>query len=217
MNTLLKVSELGVNGARRGEWQVEDIYLEVHAGEKVAVIGETGVGKTVMAEMIVGLRKPHHGSIESFGDIAWVPQNFNLYRDLTVQENLEFVSTINGFDRSQIAELIQKTGFNGWEGCKVKKLSIGQQKMLLLAAALCQNYSILVMDEPTAGLSTAQRKTMMGIFDDITAVGQGILIFTDVDEDAALCDKVLKLQKDCRDEASAYHGVWYACLNEVGK
>jgi len=149
------------------------IDLTIDRGKTLAVLGQSGTGKSVLLKIIIGLILPDSGSIEIEGqDIATVPrdrlneirkkigflfQNAALYDSLTVAENVDFPlarnTQLSREQRAQrVRELLSKVGMEGAADKLPSEISGGMQKRVGLARALALNPEIVLFDEPTAGL-----------------------------------------------------------------
>ncbi len=154
---------------------VDDLHLDVHNGELVALLGPSGCGKTTTLRMIAGFELPEAGEIE-FDDrrvtelpperrnIGMVFQNYALFPHMTVAENVAFglemrkeaAPTI----RARVATTLAKVQLTGLEGRYPRQLSGGQQQRAALARALVVAPDVLLLDEPLANLDAKLREEM---------------------------------------------------------
>jgi branched-chain amino acid transport system ATP-binding protein len=144
---------------------ISGISLAVAPGEALAVLGRKGVGKTTLVNTLVGVTRRFAGTIAIDGrdvtalppdararaGIGWVPQERNVFRSLTVEENLTAVARPGRWDAARVyamfPRLRERRGHLGGQ------LSGGEQQMLAIARALVTNPRVLLLDEPTEGLA----------------------------------------------------------------
>ncbi len=171
MSELLKVT--GLTAGYAEAVIISDIQFEIKEGETLALLGRNGVGKTTLINTLIGVTQRHSGQIElggvsienwspyarvrnlKEGGIGWVPQERNIFKSLTVHENLTAVER-------------QVQGPNAWDTQRVyqlfprllerqvnlgSQLSGGEQQMLAVARALMVNPRVLLLDEPLEGLA----------------------------------------------------------------
>lgn len=152
---------------------LKGIDLTIDRGKTLAVLGQSGTGKSVLLKLLIGLIQPDSGSIEIEGqDIAKIPrdqlneirkkigflfQNAALYDSLTVAQNIDFPLARNtqlspDQRKQRVRELLSKVGMEGAANKLPSEISGGMQKRVGLARALALNPEILLFDEPTAGL-----------------------------------------------------------------
>ena len=188
--TLLNVKNLV---AGYGDLQIlEKVNIVVEEGEYVAIVGPNGAGKSTVMKSIFGLTKHIDGKIIYEGSdisglpteeiiklgISYVPQNENVFPNLTVRENLELGGYImkDGKEK-RIQELFDQFPIlKSKENDKTSTLSGGQQQMVAMARALVLNPKLLMLDEPSAGLAPDLVKENFDYVDQIRESGTAILM-----------------------------------------
>ncbi|MGD8592152.1 MAG: ATP-binding cassette domain-containing protein [Gammaproteobacteria bacterium] len=187
---------------------LSDIDLSVYAGEIFGLVGADGAGKSTLLHLAVGQSLPTTGSITILGkkaddpllrdDIAYMPQGFGLYPDLSVQENLEFFADLHGLAatkaQQRIADLLQRTGLAGFEQRRGGNLSGGMMQKLALACALVHEPKVMFLDEPTTGVDPLSRRAFWRLIDGVKAEGVAILYATANMDEAERCDRVGMLE-----------------------
>ena len=183
---------------------LEGVTLAVAPGEIYGVVGADGAGKTTLLQLAVGQLLPQNGRITVLGrdaadpvlrsQIAYMPQGFGLYRDLSVQENLDFFADLHDLTRAvakpRIAELLERTGLAGFEGRRAANLSGGMMQKLALACALISQPRAMVLDEPTTGVDPVSRRAFWRLLNGVRAEGVAILYATANMDEAERCDRV---------------------------
>ena len=186
---------LDATGVRAGYGDTEIIHgvdMRVDAGEVVTIIGPNGSGKSTMMKAIVGIVQASSGEIRFDGrridglgadrriplGLCYVPQTDNVFPTLTITENLE----MGGFLRSdrldgRIREMFELfPDLAEKRNAKAGSLSGGQRQMMAIARALMLEPRLLLLDEPTAGLSPLLMETVFGMVRGINATGVAILM-----------------------------------------
>ena len=150
-----------------GEFHLRDINLTVNEGEYLAIFGPTGAGKTVLIEYIVGLYKPDKGSILVDGEdithfyteernIGYVPQDYALFPNLTVERNISYGLEARKMPREQInsvaSEMISRLKINHIRHRMPLHLSGGEKQRVALGRALVTKPRVLLLDEPLSSL-----------------------------------------------------------------
>ena len=171
---------------------LHDISLEINTGEIVVVIGPNGAGKSTAMKAVFGLLRLSGGSVHLTGEeitnmdpaqvvnkgVCYVPQTNNVFPTLTVQENLEMGAYIRKDDfRPRLLEIYEM--FPPLAEKKKQaagELSGGQRQMVAMGKALMLEPTILMLDEPTAGLSPIYRNEIFQIIRQINASGVPILM-----------------------------------------
>ena len=191
---MLEMKGAGCRRGRRAGWLLEGIDLAVAAGERTAVFGTSGAGKTALAELAAGLRRPERGTVERSGAISLVTQEFSWYRDLTVAENLEFCRLIQADDGTRLPLILAATGLAGWEKTRAAALPAALRPMLQIACALLGDPDLLILDEPTQSLDQPLRGKLAAILDQWALAGTTVLICTSDADLAARCATVYHLK-----------------------
>jgi len=183
---------------------LHEINLTVYAGEIYGLVGADGAGKSTILQLGVGQLRANSGELKVLGkdatdpvlrdDIAYMPQGFGLYPDLSVQENMEFFADLHGLPSSQartkIRDLLKRTGLNGFEDRRGGNLSGGMMQKLALACALVHEPKVMFLDEPTTGVDPLSRRAFWQLIDDVKAEGVAILYATANMDEAERCDRV---------------------------
>jgi len=170
------------------------VDLEVKPGEIVAIIGPNGSGKSTTLKSIFNLCNIYSGKIEwknknitklkthekIFEGISYVPQGRQVFRDLTVQENLDmgaFIMKDKELVKTNIKDVYEKFPFlKEKQNRNADTLSGGQQQMLAIGRALIQNPQLLLLDEPSLGLSPKAMKEIFEKIQEINKEGVSIII-----------------------------------------
>jgi len=193
---------------------LHDISLDIKPNEIVAIIGPNGSGKSTFLKSIFHLRDIYSGKI-IFKDknitklptyeliyegISYVPQGRQVFSDLTVKENLEMGAFV--FNDEDLVEKNIQDVFNKFPFLKEKQneyaftLSGGQQQILAISRALMQNPSLLLLDEPSLGLSPKMTKDIFSIIRRINKEGIGIvLIEQNAKQAIGIANKVYVLEE----------------------
>ena len=183
---------------------LQDINLTVYSGEIYGLVGADGAGKSTILQLGVGQLRPDDGTVKVLGkdatdpvlrdDIAYMPQGFGLYPDLSVQENMEFFADLHGLPAQQAAvkirDLLQRTGLKGFEHRRGGNLSGGMMQKLALACALVHEPKVMFLDEPTTGVDPLSRRAFWQLIDNVRAGGVAILYATANMDEAERCDRV---------------------------
>ena len=199
----------GVSRRFNGLWAVRDVTMAVPAGSILGLIGPSGSGKTTTVRLLTGTLRPTEGRASVLGEdpqrfsrrtrerIAYMPQLFSLYPDLTARENVGFVAALYGISSFGRGARIQRAlGLvDLWEARnrRAGDLSGGMQRRLELACAIVHDPQVLFIDEPTAGIDPMLRRA---IWDELRAMrdeGRTLLVTTQYVAEAEYCDRVALL------------------------
>lgn len=190
---------------------LDDINLDVQAGELFGIIGPDGAGKTTLFRVLTTLILADQGNARVDGldvvehyqaireRIGYMPGKFSLYLDLTVEENLRFFATVFHTSIEANYDLI-KDIYQQIEPFKTRRagaLSGGMKQKLALCCALIHKPTVLFLDEPTTGVDPVSRKEFWAMLQRLKAQGITILVSTPYMDEASLCDRIA-LMKDGR-------------------
>jgi spermidine/putrescine ABC transporter ATP-binding subunit len=190
---------------------VDDIDLEVHPGEFLALLGPSGCGKTTTLRMIAGFDEPSAGEIEIGGrsavgippnkrDVNTVFQAYALFPHLTVLDNVAYGLKQRKVGKQeryrQAAEALELVRLTGREQAKPAQLSGGMQQRVALARALVMNPKVLLLDEPLGALDQKLRKAMQVELKRIQRdVGITFIVVThDQEEAMAMADRIAVME-----------------------
>jgi ABC-2 type transport system ATP-binding protein len=186
---------------------VDSISFSVAQGEIFGMLGPNGAGKTTTVESVEGLRRPDSGEISVLGmrhatnaraikaRMGVGLQSTGLFPRLTVREILDLYATF--FPRSlKTADLIAMVGLEEKAGARSASLSGGQKQRLALALALVNDPDLIFLDEPTAAMDPAARRSVWDLILGLKARGKTVVLTTHyMEEAAALCDRVAVVDK----------------------
>ncbi len=194
---------------------LDGISLDIPSGRMVGIIGPDGVGKSTLMALIAGSKKMQQGKmIVLDGDIAdaqhrgavcpriaYMPQGLgkNLYLELSVQENVDFMARLFGLSAAErpvrIKELLDATGLGPFPGRPAGKLSGGMKQKVGLCGALVHEPDLLILDEPTTGVDPLSRRQFWTLIDDIRAgrPGMSVVISTAYMDEAQRWDWIVAM------------------------
>jgi ABC-2 type transport system ATP-binding protein len=193
---------------RFGEFvAVDNVDLIVSMGEIFGLLGPNGAGKTTLIKILCGLLAPSKGSacVADFdvvknrrqirARIGYMSQRFSLYRDLTIQENLNLYAGLYGLPKKtrsgRIQEMINSLRLFGLERQLTSALPLGIRQRLSLACALLHQPLVLFLDEPTSGVDPVARRTFWDIIYGLSRdAGVTILVSTHYMDEAEHCDRL---------------------------
>lgn len=192
-----------------------DVDYSLFEGEVHALVGENGAGKSTIIKILAGVEKPDEGSeIYFLGEkmqhlsvskthsmgISVIYQDISLFPNLSVSENLQIGRTTGVFSNRKQIIAEAKTAFEKFGiamdlNANLGDLSIGQQQMVAIVRAVTHNARIIVMDEPTASLSSNEVELLYKIIKDLKAINISIIYISHkLDEIFALADRISVLR-----------------------
>jgi ABC-2 type transport system ATP-binding protein len=185
---------------------VDRVSFDVGRGEVLGYLGANGAGKSTTIRMLCGLLQPTSGSAMVAGidvmhqpekvkrSIGYMSQKFSLYADLTVEENIEFFGGAYGMGgrklRSRADEVLRSVDLYGERGTLTGSLPGGWRQRLALACAMLHKPGIVFLDEPTAGVDPASRRTFWSLIRSMAGQGTTVLVTTHYMDEAEYCDRV---------------------------
>jgi sulfonate transport system ATP-binding protein len=192
----LAVSARGLQRRYGSRIVIDALDLDIHKGEFVALLGESGCGKTTLLRALAGLDRPDAGTIHAPERPSVVFQEHRLLPWATLWENVA-LGHENTVGRTGAARALTEVGLAGREDDWPRNLSGGQAQRVALARALVRDPVLLLLDEPFAALDALTRIRMHGLVKELVALHRpGVLIVThDVDEALTLADRILVMRE----------------------
>ena len=206
----IKISDLTVS-FKNGVTAINHVDLEIPNGI-FGLLGENGAGKTTLMRVLTTVLKPTSGAVTLDGmiysecnypkiqkKIGYLPQELDLYPNLTVEECLEYMGELAGIEKKEcqqrIKYYIEKTSLTEHRRKKIRQLSGGMKRRVGLIQALLNEPEFLIVDEPTTGLDPEERIRIRNLLVDFSE-NRTILFSTHVVEDlAATCNQLAVMKK----------------------
>ncbi|MEO0835581.1 MAG: ABC transporter ATP-binding protein [Cyanobacteria bacterium J06642_3] len=209
MTPELAIATYGLTKRFEGHIAVNDVDLQVNAGEVYGLIGPNGAGKTTLIQMLATAEEPTKGEIYLHGDrllrddsnsslkqrIGYLPDDFPLYNDLTVYDYLEYFARLYRlkppYRQRRIYEVLELVQLENKSKSIISTLSRGMKQRLSLARTIIHEPILLLLDEPVSGLDPLARQQFRQIIRVLQEAGMTILISSHVLSDLAeLCTSI---------------------------
>jgi ABC-type lipoprotein export system ATPase subunit len=194
---------------------VDEVDLDIGAGETVAVMGPSGCGKSTLLHLLGGLDRPSGGEVSLNGrridnigetalarmrrtDVGFVFQAFHLMDELTAIENVELSALLAGRSpraaRRRAEELLEQVGLTDRARFLPSALSGGQRQRVAIARALSNEPLLVLADEPTGNLDSAATLDVLQLFESLHESGQTLVIVTHDARIAATADRMISMR-----------------------
>lgn len=185
---------------------LNDLSIQIPGGILYGLVGPDGAGKTTALRILSSVMLPSEGNAVVMGHdtrkdpdpirhkIGYMPQNFSLYPDLSVLENLNFFADIQQLKpevkKIRITEMLRFTRLAEFSSRKAGSLSGGMKKKLALGCALVHDPQLLILDEPSTGVDPVSRRELWLILSEVVQHGVTVLVSTPYMDEAERCHQV---------------------------
>ncbi|HEU4908433.1 MAG TPA: ABC transporter ATP-binding protein [Propionibacteriaceae bacterium] len=202
-NEALAVHAVGLGRSFGENRAVDGVDLTIPTGMIFGLLGPDGAGKSTLIRMLATVLAPDSGDATIFGSsvrrspgrviprIGYMSQNFSMYPDLSVTENLDFFATLRGIGRAERQRrslaLLSAMGLAEFADMRARNLSGGMKQKLMLAATLMHEPDLLLLDEPTTGVDPVSRREFWRILTGLHRQGKTVLVATPYMEEAERC------------------------------
>jgi manganese/iron transport system ATP-binding protein len=192
---------------------LEDVSLEIPAGERIAVVGPNGAGKTTLFRLIAGTLNPSQGEVNVYGHgpsghvcIAYVPQRSQVdlkfpatVREVVMMGRIRKIGLFRWPKRNDwrfVDQALKRVRMDQLAGRQIGELSGGQQQRVFLAQAIAQEAEVILLDEPLTGLDLPSQETIFQLLEELNKDGVTVLIAThDLNLAAERFDQIILINR----------------------
>lgn len=209
MGAPIQINGVGHRFSARGEKVLDDLFLDIEAGESVSLIGESGCGKSTLLHMLAGLLVPSEGAIRIRGKQVIRPnpewnmmfQRPGLYPWLNVEQNVALGLQFTGKTarmNDRVREMLELVGLGNRGKSRAQDLSGGQQQRVALARSLAVEPQVILLDEPFSALDAFTRRNLQI---EVTRIARDkgitlVLVTHDIDEALAMGQKIVVMGRN---------------------
>ncbi|MFC2078866.1 ABC transporter ATP-binding protein [Candidatus Bipolaricaulota bacterium] len=183
---------------------LDDLSFAVKQGQLYGLAGPNGAGKTTLIRTLCGLLRPDHGTATLLGwqmpsarvrsQLGYMPQDYAVYNDLSVMQNLEFFGELYNLRRAQVRQradgLLDLVQLSDRKRDRVGSFSGGMRRRVSLAISLLHKPRLAFLDEPTAGVDPKLRRSFWDYFNGLADQGVTLVVTTHLVEEALRCHMV---------------------------
>lgn len=187
---------------------LNDVSLEIPAGQIVGLLGPNGAGKSTLMKILIGLWSADSGTVSAPSRIGYLPENNPLYEDMYVTEYLSFMAGLTSVSpkgglsgeaglysvSEAVSALIELVGLSPERHKHIRELSKGYRQRVGLAQALLGDPELLILDEPTTGLDPNQLVEIRALIKSLSGESRSVILSTHIlQEVREMCDRVIIL------------------------
>lgn len=207
--TVLRANGLSFVYPRSNASVFEDLHLEAHEGEVLAILGNNGAGKSTLLDILAGISRPRTGTVSVMGEdvhsldrrhaarlIAYVAQqqlipHLSVYDEVLLGRRPHITWAVTEEDRRIVAEAIARLGLEAFADRFCDELSGGERQKVFIARALAQQPRVLILDEPTSALDPKNQVEVLSAIREITRTGHlaSVMVLHDVNLAFRFCDR----------------------------
>lgn len=191
MDCLLKVENLKLKSLPL----LKELSFEVNDSEIVGIYSEVDSGQEDVIDGLLGLKKLKTGNVFLTENFYAINHDSSIYEDLTVEENISFVSEVYSH-YVNIEEVLEETGLKKHRNTLVKKLPLALRKMAQIACVLATDFQLLILEEPSMGLDDVSNARLIELTKKMKKEGKGVLVFTSKSIDLIHCDRAISLDME---------------------
>ena len=182
---------------------VDKLNLSINSGEIFGLLGPNAAGKSTTIRLLAGILRPDSGEASILGldlftqtelikqRIGYVAQQFSLYPDLTVFENITFYAGLYGVDdKDRLHDLLDLYDLSQFKNKSAGLLSGGYKRRLAIVCATAHDPELIFLDEPTAGIDPVTRKELWDLFYSLSTNGKTLFVTTHYMEEAERCNRL---------------------------